>query len=73
MLKRFLEATDWTMKNPEKMTGDVLRRFETLSEQFDAWVARLPAHDQNCVESTIQAVRMVLQVFPKAKILSSQE
>jgi hypothetical protein len=73
MLIKYIKSIEWITKNEAKMSPNILRDFERFEAEFDAWAAARPVADQNCIESTIKAVRMVLKVFPKAKILQCQE
>ena len=69
MLEKYLKSIVWMAQNQDKISDMILSDFNRLEVEFDAWVATQKQDDQNCIESTIKAVRTVLKVFTNAKIL----
>ena len=69
MLKKYLKAVEWNIRNVAIMTKKDWADFGQLDDQFNAWVKTLPVADQDAAAAQIKAVSAALTIFHEAKIV----
>lgn len=63
MLKQYLKAVEWNIRNHAKMTAKDWEDFRRLESEFDIWVGGLPVAERDSVFDQIRAVTIALKIF----------
>lgn len=70
MLKKYIQAVQWNLKNKDKMTPKDWDDFRCLDNKFNAWVNGLPIADREVVYDNLRAIAVAARIFgPDSKLI----
>jgi hypothetical protein len=70
MIKAYIKAVQWNLKNQARMTPKDWEDFRRLDGEFNEWARKLPEAEREVVYDNLRALSVAMRIFgPDSKIM----